>query len=284
MMSAADDTATDRALRGLDAAAPELDDDQRRRADATLSRILATDPGVPAPLSGTAPQRRHRRVLLAGGLVAAAATVAVVVPVVVGGDGAFASWSPTPTELTGAARRAAVDACLVLQGDEEGPLAFDPGADAAVLVAESRGGWSYVLYRVESASGGELEGSCLVPESLVDDPRPAGGGFFGSLGGADEGGGPAPARNEIREVSSGAGSVDSEAFVFAEGRAGADVAGIVVTTPGGREVEASVENGRWAVWWPAGEASMANPELTGAPTYEVILRTSPPVEPSPVPG
>lgn len=174
MMSAADDTATDRALRGLDAAAPELEDDQRRRADATLSRILATDPGVPAPLSGTAPQRRHRRVLLAGGLVAAAATVAVVVPVVVGGDGAFASWSPTPTELTGAARRAAVDACLVLQGDEEGPLAFDPGADAAVLVAESRGGWSYVLYRVESASGGELEGSCLVPESLVDDPRPAG--------------------------------------------------------------------------------------------------------------
>jgi hypothetical protein len=272
-MRAVDPSPTDRILRDLDAAARAPDHGQRRRAAATLERILTTDPDVPAatpPAVGPPPRRRHRAVV-AGGLVAAATTAAVVVPVVVGGDGAFASWSPTPHELTGAARRAAVDACLVLQGGERGELAFDPDADATVLLAERRGGWSYVILRVVGVSGRVLEGSCLMPESLVRDPLPGEGGFFGSFGGAEEIAGP-PRPHVARQDTYGIGAVDDDGFVFAEGRAGADVVGIDVTTPGGREVEASLENGRWAVWWPAGDDSMDNPELSGAPTYEVTLR------------
>ena len=37
-------------------------------------------------------------------------------------------------------------------------------------------------------------------------------------------------------------------------------------------VEASIDHGRWAVWWPAGDSSPNNPELSEAPTYEVTLR------------
>jgi hypothetical protein len=261
----AEPSATDRVLHGLDAATRGPDHDHRRRAATTLERILRTDPDAPVPSATLPPPRRRRhRVVLAGAAVAAFTTVAVMVPVVIGGDEAFASWSPTPSGLTGAARRAAVDACLVLQADGGGDLAFDPAADATVAIAEKRGGWSYVILTVTGVAGRELEASCLMPESLIRAPRPGKGGFFGSLGGAEESAGPAP-RADV-------GTVDDDAFVYAEGRAGVDVVAIEVTTPSGREVEASLENGRWAVWWPAGDDTMDNPEVAEAPTFTVTLR------------
>ncbi len=265
-----EDLPTTRALQSLDVAEPELDETQRRRATATLERILASDPHAPSP--GTTPgqtRRRTQRRLLAGGLAAAAA---VGVPIIFSGGGAFASWSPIPVELTGAARTAAVDACLVVQGTDAEELAFDPDADASVLVAEARGGWSYVVFTVTGRSDRKLQGSCLLPDDLVADPRPGEGGFFGSLGGAEESAGPEPQRDEVHVDESGLGAVDDEAFVYAEGRVGTDVARIEVTTPGGRTVEASIDHGRWAVWWPAGDSSPNNPELSEAPTYEVTLR------------
>ncbi len=269
------DSPITRALRALDAADHELAQGQRARAAATLERILATDPDVATPTSAppAGPQRRRSRLLLAGSaVVVTAAAAAVAIPIVTDESPAFATWSPTPVELTGAERRSAVEACLVLQGNDVEELDFDPRANASVLVAEARGGWSYVVFRVAGASGTELQGSCLVPDEQVADPRPGKGGFFGSLGPADETSGPAPAPAVAREDGSGAGSVDDEAFGYAEGRAGDDVVSIEVTTPGGREVEASLANGHWAAWWPAGDNSVSNPELGGAPTYEVTLR------------
>jgi hypothetical protein len=272
-MRTQDDARTTLALRALDAADHQPSQAQRTHAAATLERILAADPDTPTPVAAPAGRpRRTRGLLLAGGAVAAATVAVLVVPILSDGSEAFASWSPTPVELTGAERDAAVDACLVLQGNEGGELDFDPTADASVLLAEARGGWSYVVFRVAGSSGTELQGSCLVPDDLVADPRPGEGGFFGGLGPADDTAGPRPARDAVREDISGSGSVDDEAFVYAEGRVGGDVAGIEVTTPGGLEVEASIANGHWAVWWPAGDDSMDNPELTGAPTYTVTLR------------
>ena len=235
---------------------------------------MATDPGlsVPVPAPGRAQRRRPRLLLVAGGAVAAVTAAVVVVPSITGDTAAFGSWSPIPVALVGAERTAALEACVVLQSGEGGELALDPAADASALVAESRGGWSYVMFTAAGPSGRRLEGTCLMPDDLVADPRPDVGGFFGSLGGADELGGPAPARDVAREDTNGVGSVDGGAFAFAEGRAGSDVVGIEVTTPGGVEVEASLDNGRWAVWWPAGDGSLRDPEMTGAPTYEVTLR------------
>ena len=271
-MTTPDRSATTRTLHRLDAADRELSPSQRDRSSATLERILASDPHAAA---GTgAPRRTPRarpRLLLVAGAVAAAVTAVVVVPTVTGGSEAFASWSPTPVALDGAERAAALDACLVLQSNGGDELALDPGAGASALIAEARGGWNYVVFTAVGTSGRELQGSCLVPDALVADPRPGEGGFFGGLGPAEDTAGP-QARNVVREDSYLAGAIEDDAFVLAEGRAGVDVVGVEVTTPGGQHVDASLDNGRWAVWWPAGDDSIDNPELTGAPTYEVTLR------------
>jgi hypothetical protein len=37
------------------------------------------------------------------------------------------------------------------------------------------------------------------------------------------------------------------------------------------EIEASVSDGRFAAWWPAGEVDSDNPELGGAWTYTLTL-------------
>ena len=272
-MTTHDDSSITRILRELDPAVREPSQAQRARATSTLERILATDPRTPTATAAPTrmSSRRPRRLLLAGGVVAAAAAV-VVAPIVSGGTEAFASWSATPVELVGLERAAALGACLVLQGNEEGALALDPAAEGSALVAEARGGWKYVVFTAPGPSGRELQGSCLMPEELVADPRAGEGGFFGSLGGAEETAGPELPRDVMREDSSGVGSVGDEMFAFAEGRAGADVVGIEVTTPGGPRVEASLENGRWAVWWPVRNDSPDSPDLTEAPTYDVTLR------------
>jgi hypothetical protein len=273
-MTTHDDSSTTRILRDLDAADRELSQPQRSRAAVTLERILATDPEPPAPtVAPNRTPRRRPRLLLAGGVVAASTAAGVVlVPIITGGTEAFASWSPTPVELNGAERTAALKACVVLQSGHGGELALDPGAPGSVLVAEARGGWNYVVFTAAGSSGRELQGSCLVPDDLVADPRPGEGGFFGGLGGAEETAGSQPARGVVREDTYGVGSVDDETFVYAEGRAGADVFSIEVTTPGGQQVDASIENGRWAVWWPVGDDSPRSPEMREAPTYEVTLR------------
>jgi len=272
-MTTHDDPSTARALRALDVADHELDQAQRTRAAATLERILLTDPDAAAPTAAPrrTPRRRARLALLAGAAATAVLVAVVAVPVITGEGEAFASWSPTPVELTGSARATAVDACMTLQGGEVGGLAFDPAAHASVLIAESRGGWNYVVFTVAGLSQPRLQGSCLIPDDLVADPAPGEGGFFGSLGGADELAGGAPQQDVVREDAYGVGSVDDGLFVYAEGRAGSAVVAIDVTTPDGREVEASVANGRWAVWWPAGDSSPDN-AATDAPTFELTLR------------
>jgi hypothetical protein len=270
-MTTRDDAVTTRMLRELDPADSELTRAQRRRAATTLERILATDPEGPAPTAvapGRGPLRRPR--LLAGAVLTALAAT-VLVPMAVGGGEAFASWSSTPTKLDGEKRSAALAACLVLQGSDDGQLALDPAAPAATLLAEARGGWTYLIFTTTGSSGRKLEGSCLVPDDLVAAPRPGEGGFFGGLGRADELGGRPPANGVVREDTNGVGAVDDAMFVFAEGRAGIDVAGIEVTTPDGRQVEASIEHGRWAVWWPVNDDSGDSPEMTEAHTYEVTL-------------
>jgi hypothetical protein len=263
-------------LRDLDAADPVLSAQQHDRATATLQRIMATDPDAPGAGSAASvrPRRGPRRLLLTGAAVAVVAVVtavALVLPTLSNGSQAFASWSPVPTPLAGADRAAAVHACLVLQGEGGGGLRYAADARPSVLVAEARGGWSYVVFTVDGLSQ-PLQGSCLLPDDVVADPRPGEGGFFGSLGPTADLTGPFLAADGVRQDSYGVGAIDREAFVYVEGRSGPDVRRIEVTTPGGRHVRASLARGHWAAWWPAGDDAMDNPELTGAPTYVVTLR------------
>lgn len=267
------DTQIARALQDLDAADHSLGEAQRARAARTREEIVASGPVEPTRTSPPhrAPRRRATRPLLVGGVLAAVAAVAAVVagPVLVRGDEAFASWSPTPVELRGAARAAAVEACLALQSEETAGLGVEPAAEPVTLVAEERGGWTYVLFRVAGLSQPELEGSCLMPAYLVRNPEPGAGGFFGGLSGADDTAGPTRGRTAVREDEYGVGSVGDDMFARVEGQAGADVARIEVVTPGGLKVEASVDEGHWAAWWPVDNDDLGATEML---TYEVTLR------------
>ena len=259
------DTMTTAALRDLDPAPTTvLTYEELERADAMFARILATPSHDQVPEEPSRPRRRRRRLLAPLGLVGAA------VPALLLGTGsAFGSWTPTPEPLTGVGAAKAATTCRsVLQVPDQGER---------VVIAERRGGWTYVLF-----AGPNSEGACLMPEGLVDQQDPAAHrteGFMGHYD-SDPREAPTPARGRITGYG-GAGSVptnglwhfgdDEEWVSYVDGYVGSDVSGVTVHTPIGTDVEASVANGRFAAWWPSAKPSSENPEVMGAWTYTVTL-------------
>lgn len=246
------------ALRSLDPApARELTDAEQRRAREALERVVALQPDA---RDAQQPQRRPRRwsrVLIPLG----AAGVAGAFPVLLlGGGSAFASWTSEPQDLTGRAATLAAAACR-----DYIPSMTDQGE--RVAIAERRGEWTYVLL-----TGPRAEASCLMPSSgrdgfatLTTDPEPA----------------PTPEPDGIVEFESMGGSVPSqdwrpfvghdEWFAWVRGYAGDDVTAVTVHPPVGPAVEASLVDGQFAAWWPAGEADGDNPGVSGAWTYTLTL-------------
>lgn len=263
------DTMTTAALRDLDPApATVLTAEERERADATFARILATPSHDQVPEVPERPRRRRTRLLVPVGLVGAAG--AAVPALLLGGGSAFASWTPTPEPLTGVAAAEAATACRAA-------LAV-PDQGERVVIAERRGGWTYVLL-----AGPNSEAACLMPEGLVDQQDPAAHTTEGFMGNyfSDPPEASTPARGHIIETQSGATSVpthglwhfgdDDEWVSSVDGYVGSAVTGVTVHTPIGTDVEASVANGRFAAWWPSAKPSSENPEVMGAWTYTVTL-------------
>lgn len=262
------DAMTTAALRDLDPAPTTvLTDAERGRADAAFARILATPSHGPVPEKTNRPRQRLTRLLVPVGLAFAAA--AAVPALLLGGDSAFASWTPTPEPLTGGAAAEAATACrAALAATDQGER---------IVIAERRGGWTYVLL-----AGPDSEATCLMPEGLVDQEDPAADareGFMGSYT-SDPGEAPTLARSGIIGYGA-AGSVptdglwdfgDHEEWITdVRGYVGRDVTGVIVHTPIGTDVDASVANGRFAAWWPSAKPSSENPEVDGAWTYTVTL-------------
>ena len=261
------DTITTAALRDLDPAPTTvLTDEELERADATFARILATPSHDQVPRESDRPRRRRSLVLV--GLVGAAG--AAVPAMLVSGGSAFASWTPKPEPLTAAAVTEAATTCrAALQVPNQGER---------VVIAERRGGWTYVLI-----AGPKAEGACLMPDDLVGRQNPAGHkkeGFFGGYT-PDPVEVPTLARDRIVETESMQGSVptpgvlpftaDEGWFSWVEGYVGSGVTGVTVHPPVGPDIEASVANGRFAAWWPSDQPSSENPEVMGAWTYTVTL-------------
>ncbi len=261
-------TMTAAALRDLDpASTTDLTDEDLERADATFGRILATPSQGHVPESDR-PRRRRRRLLVSVGLVGAAA--AAVPALLLGGGSAFASWTPTPEPLAAPAASEAAATCrAVLEVPEQGER---------VVIAERRGGWTYILI-----AGPEAEASCLMPDDLVGLQDPADHkqeGFFGGYA-TNPVQAPTLARDRIVETESVAGSVptpglwpfsnDEGWFSSVQGYVGSDVTGVTVHTPVGTDVEASVVQGRFAAWWPSDRPSSESPDVMGAWTYTVTL-------------
>ena len=261
------DARTTAALRDLDPAGATtpahatLTPPEVRRAADTLAHILATDPGGgprPEPAPTRLRQRRSRgRVLVAlGALVAAAVVVPFLTTV---GDEAYASWSPTPVALSPVEGAAAADACLGSLGQTA-----EPGV--APLLAERRGGWTYVLVQPTARS----ESSCIMPTAEITggssrDRRR----WYSNTG--EQVSEPAPDPDELRVLVATVASTREGLFSYSEGQVGRDVADVAFTTPRGVHVQASVAGGRYAVWWPAGKNDLRSPEISGAPDIDITL-------------
>jgi hypothetical protein len=264
---------TDAALRELDPARTTiLTEEERQRADATLSRILATptpslNPRAELGQSVTGQPRRRRRVLVPVALVAAAG---VALSTALSGGTAFADWTPKPTVLPASTAAAAASTCGSIQKMRD--------QTPRVVIGERRGGWTYILL----AGSGE-EGSCLMPDDFVGASAVKArrsGGFFGHYD-PNPPKAPTPARDNIIETESAAGAVSVPGrlsvgtidgwFMYVTGYAGRDVTRVTVDPPAGPNVEASLNNGRYAAWWPAGEARGDNPSMSEDWSYTVTL-------------
>lgn len=248
------------ALRDLDPAPnTALTETERQHADETFARIIATPSDDPPLVGPDRPWRRRSRLFLPVGLVGAAG--AAMAALLLGGS-AFASWTPTPEPLTPAETSAAAATC----GADLGT----PARGEAALIAERRGKWTYVLI-----SGPKAERSCMMPNDLVGQD-PAGHKVLGSYD-PDPGKAPTVARDRIVEEGSMQSSIDEGWFrndswlTWTYGFAGSDVTGVTVHTPLGFDVEASVDNGRFAAWWPSDPPSSKNLEVMGAWSYTVTL-------------
>lgn len=255
----------DAALRRFDPAdetvTDALTDAQQERSAATLARILATDPAdVSEAPSAPAPKptrRGLRRALVAVPIGAAAVAALVVLPGLGGDRPAYAGWTATPVVLTGSELRDAVDDCLAHQRQDLDA----PSLDGAVpLLAERRGGWTYVLARVDTT-----EASCLMPADRDRDDA-----WMGSLNPDADLVEAAP--RQALETTVMTSSTDEGLFNSVEGLVGDRVASITITSATGQVIEASIAHGHYAAWWPAGANRPDNPELTEAHTTRVEYR------------
>lgn len=248
----------DTALRSLDAA-PEtsLNEAERQHADDTFTRIVTSPTTVPPAKEPTWLRRRWRRLVPLGALAAAGTTAAALA---FGGGSAFASWTATPEPLTSTKTVKAADTCRAKLDM--------PDSDNQTLLAERRGGWTYVFI-----SGPVGEATCLM-RNAVAGQDPEGHEIFADL--AE----PTPMATvkprEIVEIGSTAVGTDEGWFrkgwlTWTYGYAGNDVKSVTVRTPLGTDVEATVKNGRFAAWWPSERPSSKNPEVMGAWHFTVTL-------------
>ncbi|MEZ5096769.1 MAG: hypothetical protein R2731_12015 [Nocardioides sp.] len=176
------------------------------------------------------------------------------------GGTAYSSWTPTPSPLEGSAAAAAGTSCRTALGE---PLR----QSEQVLIAERRGDWTYVLFGSSHA-----EGACVLPNDVVDGQDLTGyrGDIMASYD-PDVPSAPHTAPDGIVEVWSMVGTTDEGGVIWSNGYVGSDVVGVIVHTPGGSDVQASVSNGRFAAWWPVGDVTGDDPAMAAAWTFTVTL-------------
>lgn len=254
----------DSTLRSLDAATESLTADEQERAKATLERIVATEPTTAAPCpEAPAPARRGwRRFVLvsaAVGTFAFALIAGLVMFQGIGGDNeAYASWTGAPEPVSGDSLDAVASACQN-QVDRYFVEWGNHPDKAKLVLAERRGAYVALLYRTENP---DTSASCLA-RNLEGSTRVSNiqTGAGGSSGPAEK----APPRG----FTQGAIGQYSE-FSITDGAVGDEVAGVTIHA-GDLKVKASVQNGRYAAWWPGPAFESGPPEPSGQGGPEPIL-------------
>jgi hypothetical protein len=134
------------------------------------------------------------------------------------------------------------------------------------LIADRRGPWVYVLVKTSAAE----ETSCVMPVALIGTvPSTTDRRIY--AGGSGEAPTEPVRPRQVEVLTWTASTTDEGLFILSEGFVGAHVKDVKVLTPTGKQVTASVGNGRYAAWWPAGKNSPRNPEITQSPTLEVTM-------------
>jgi hypothetical protein len=221
-------------------------DMQRARSQAFIERVMAGE----VTRSAHRPMRRRLLVGVAAA-VAAGGAAAVVVPALLPGaaDKAVASWTAVPSARTGEQVLPQARACA--GNDVGGGSSTVQPSD--VLLAEQRGVATLLIMRKSSGTTVEclsVGDDTLASMGLADDERPQ----LAPLAGV-----------ATLETMSSLGDGDSM-WSNIVGRVGPGVTGVEVRLDNGRIVQASVQAGWWAAWWPG-------PEGGEVDHFTVIVRT-----------
>lgn len=258
-----DDLALDERLRALDAA-PADDPIDRNHQKQLLESLLSDED-----------RRPLRRLAWIGAAAATVAAAAVVVPATTGGQPAFADWTSESSAVAPADAEALRTACL----DQVGATVGGDGApemassDPATRLADRRGDWVSVLLTSTRTDRYQFTVACLgrLPGGSTNDPKDvthvvSGGGGFGAPDGHEL------VEGAMAEFTVGGGFLGlghSERAATTHGEVGPEVAAVTLHA-GGQVVEASVEDGTYAAWWPG--PLFASSEAEASVRYDVTLR------------
>ncbi|AKT50606.1 hypothetical protein [Arsenicicoccus sp. oral taxon 190] len=181
---------------------------------------------------------------------------------------AYASWSPTPQPVEAKPLATAEKACLDNLRDDLARMAKDvadqrPTTDPDTMrtvVAEKRGGF---LFLAMSAPDGSTQ-QCFFTTS---DPATV-NGVTGGLATASSAAPVALKDGQIEAWGGGKSSGPEGTYSFTTGRLGPGVRAVTIRTQG-RDVNATVNAGNFAAWWP----STPTPADAPSPgeTYDLTL-------------
>lgn len=236
-------------LRTADPAADVPDDlAGGERGRAALARAMAAGPTT-RDVGG----RGRTRLLAVAAVGVVAGGAAWLYAGTVAAPPALAGWSATPHPPATAQEKEQAQRCV----DHVASLGYDGGPrhDFSPALVEIRGDYAYTV--LTSPDG--HESSCLIPLRPTDTPIQ---GL--SLTAPTD---PTPSPGTI--VTRGVTEMDTEdgALFAATGQVGADVDAVHFSVAG-RQVEATVSDGRFAAWWPGGRAVLPS---FGAPDPDVTI-------------
>ena len=242
----------DQSLRALDPMPDEVPTDSLR-AQRALDGIVVDRP------ARRSRSRTVTRLALAGGVAAALALSAVIVPGMSGTPVAYADWTTTATPIDRAEALAGMSTCFDKNIDVPSEL---PDA----VIGEQRGPWTFIAL---SWANGE-SGSCLFRAAPESGEEALGMAFFRGAP-TKIGGRPllVPTPDSI-EANGLLPLEQSEGDLYQlTGASGDDVTRVVIHAGQLGEVEATVQDGRFAAWWPEARIS---PVLPFDPDVTLHLR------------
>lgn len=217
--------------------------------DAMLAAVFAAESeeaaSGPDASVRSVPPRRRKRAALIGLCVVAAGVVALAVDLIGSGSpSALAAWTTTTTTPPASQLRAAQSACERFYGRgnrllPDGISKQLPDSLPPLAMIDSRGPFEMLVY-----AGTTGEAVCLWDSSgAIGVSAGISGGNGGTL--------PPTSDQSIGVPRVGFDRLPRSALTYAYGHAGTSVSGVTLNLVNGVRVQATVENGFYAAWWPS---------------------------------